>query len=801
MAEGAALTARLPRLVVAVAGGLLMCAGFPPLNWWWAAVAAAALLGWVLTRPTTTPAGGMGYGFLFGLALFTPLLPWISGLVGATPWLALSVTCAVFPALFGLFAVLVRGLPGWPIWFAVLWAGQEWLKSIVPFGGFPWGSVAFSQAPGPLLPLVQIGGTALLSAAVMLVGFSLAALASEIAGWWKAGDRAAAAPAVLLPGVSICLVLLGAMVVWPQVRHSGAGAGGEPTVTLAVVQGNVPRLGLDFNAQRRAVLDNHVRETQRLAEDVRSGTAPQPQFVIWPEDSSDIDPLANADAGQQISQAAREIGAPILIGTVLDAPGRPQPASEYTNTVIVWDPITGPADRHDKEIVQPFGEYLPMPWLFSHLSGYAGRAGHMVPGTSTGVVHIAGVPVGVATCWEVIFDREPRKAVLNGAQVLAVPSNNATFNKTMSEQQLAFARVRAVEHDRYVVVAGTTGISAVIAPDGVELDRTDFFQPAYLDAQVRLKSTVTPATRWGATVQWALVGLAGAAILAGIGHRRRAARREQNPAQIVDESHSADESQRSDMTTSKPSQRVLVIIPTYNERENLPLIYRRLRDSCPDAHLLIVDDGSPDGTGDLADELVAADPDRTHVMHRTAKDGLGAAYLAGFAWGLSRDYSVLVEMDADGSHAPEQLHRLLDAVDAGADLAIGSRYVQGGTVRNWPWRRWVLSWTANTYARVALGVGIHDITAGYRAYRRDVLEAIGLDAVDSKGYCFQIDLTWRTVCDRFVVVEVPITFTEREFGVSKMSGSNIREALVKVTRWGVQGRLDRRRPAPAHDRA
>ena len=177
------------------------------------------------------------------------------------------------------------------------------------------------------------------------------------------------------------------------------------------------------------------------------------------------------------------------------------------------------------------------------------------------------------------------------------------------------------------------------------------------------------------------------------------------------------------MTTGQqaPSQRTLVIIPTFNERENLPIIHRRLKDACPDVQLLIVDDNSPDGTGELADELAAADGGRTHVMHRTAKDGLGAAYLAGFAWGLSRDYSVLVEMDADGSHAPEQLHRLLEAVDAGADLAIGSRYVDGGTVKNWPRRRWALSWTANTYARMALGVGVHDITAGYRAYRREVL--------------------------------------------------------------------------------
>jgi dolichol-phosphate mannosyltransferase len=247
------------------------------------------------------------------------------------------------------------------------------------------------------------------------------------------------------------------------------------------------------------------------------------------------------------------------------------------------------------------------------------------------------------------------------------------------------------------------------------------------------------------------------------------------------------------MTSERPSKRALVIIPTYNELENLPLIVGRVHAARPEVHVLVVDDGSPDGTGQLADELALADPDRVHVMHRAGKEGLGAAYLDGFAWGLNRQYSVLVEMDADGSHAPEQLHRLLDAVDEGADLAIGSRYVQGGAVRNWPWRRLVLSKTANTYSRLLLGVDIHDITAGYRAYRREVLEKIDLTAVDSKGYCFQIDLTWRAINNGFKVVEVPITFTERELGVSKMSGSNIREAMVKVAQWGIGGRLDRAR--------
>jgi apolipoprotein N-acyltransferase len=531
----AAMLPRLPRLVLTIVGGLLMCASFPSLSWWWGAVVAAALLAWVLKHPATTLAGGLGYGFLFGLAFYLPLLPWVSLLVGAIPWLMLAMVCALFPAVFGLFAVVVRGLSGWPICFALVWAAQEWLKSIFPFGGFPWGAVAFGQADGPLLPLVQLGGVALLSTAVVLVGFCATAIALEIVKWWRKGGRAGGSgpdeapekdatdadqppPAVLLPGVCICLVLFAAVIVWPQVRHAGAGSGGEPTITVAAVQGNVPQLGFDFNAQRRAVLDNHVQETLRLAEDVRAGVAPQPQFVIWPENASDIDPLENADAAQKIAEAAHAIGAPILVGTVLAAPGRSQEPAGYTNTVIVWNPGTGPADRHDKEIVQPFGEYLPMPWLFKHLSDYADRAGNFVPGKSSGVVQVAGVPVGVATCWEVIFDRQPRKAVLNGAQLLAVPSNNATFNRRMSEQQLAFGKVRAVEHDRYVVVAGTTGISSVIAPDGGELVRTGFFEPAYLDMQVRLKTKLTPATRWGPILQWVLVVAAGAVILAGIRH-------------------------------------------------------------------------------------------------------------------------------------------------------------------------------------------------------------------------------------------------------------------------------------------
>lgn len=242
-----------------------------------------------------------------------------------------------------------------------------------------------------------------------------------------------------------------------------------------------------------------------------------------------------------------------------------------------------------------------------------------------------------------------------------------------------------------------------------------------------------------------------------------------------------------DYTTFADLGKVLVIIPTYNESENLEPIVARVRAAVPAADILVADDGSPDGTGEIADKLSAADP-AVQVLHRTVKEGLGAAYIAGFDWGLQRDYQVLVEMDADGSHQPEQLTRLLEALRS-ADLVLGSRWVPGGTVVNWPVSRKLLSKGGNTYARLAIGIPLRDATGGYRAFRRQVLETIGLADVASQGYCFQVDLAWRALRAGFRVVEVPITFVEREYGTSKMSRSIVTEALWRVTVWGVQHRL------------
>lgn len=231
----------------------------------------------------------------------------------------------------------------------------------------------------------------------------------------------------------------------------------------------------------------------------------------------------------------------------------------------------------------------------------------------------------------------------------------------------------------------------------------------------------------------------------------------------------------------------LTVIPTYNERENLPQVVSRLRAAQPQVHVLVVDDNSPDGTGQLADDLAAQD-DHIHVLHRQGKGGLGGAYIAGFRWGLEEGYDVVVEMDADCSHQPEELGRLLKAVEQGADLAIGSRYVPGGRTVNWPWHRQILSRGGNLYTRIVLGTRIRDITAGYRAFRRETIERIDLDQIESVGYCFQVDLGWRTELAGLKVVEVPITFVEREIGDSKMDRSIIVESMTLITKWGLTAR-------------
>lgn len=498
------------RSLYSAAGGYLIFVGFPPRPLWFLAPVGIALLTCVLTnfgRGGLRLRAGFGYGYLAGLGFLIPLLPWIGVFVGAMPWIALAAVESLFIGLFGLLAVLVSRLPWAPLWIAAIWSLTEWLRSSVPFGGFPWGRLAFGQSEGLLLPLASLGGAPLLSFAVALTGTGLAALAIAVAGkHWDRGFVGAVA-------ASVVPVLL-AVAVAPFLVTMDSG---EKTITVAAIQGSVPRLGLDFNSQRKQVLDNHVAETLRLADEVDAGRVKQPDIVIWPENASDIDPLRNVDAAADITRASVSIGAPILVGTVLVNADR-----TTTNSVIVWDGNKGPQEQHDKKIIQPFGEYLPYRDFFRKFSEYADRAGNFVPGDGNGVVHAAGVPIGIATCYEVAFDRAFQESVRNGAQLLAVPTNNATFGDTeMTYQQLAMSRVRAVEHGRAVVVAATSGVSAIISPDGSVTSETDLFVPEYLVADVPLSTDTTLATKLGPAPEVVLCLLAAGAIVMAVISRRR----------------------------------------------------------------------------------------------------------------------------------------------------------------------------------------------------------------------------------------------------------------------------------------
>ncbi|MBT2267643.1 apolipoprotein N-acyltransferase [Rhodococcus erythropolis] len=498
------------RSLYAAAGGFLIFAGFPPRPLWFLAPVGIALLTCVLTnfgRGGLRLRAGFGYGYLAGLGFLVPLLPWIGVFVGAVPWIALAAVESLFIGLFGLLAVLVARLPWAPLWIAATWTLTEWLRSSVPFGGFPWGRLAFGQSEGWLLPLASVGGAPLLSFAVALTGTGLAAVAVAVAAKrWHRGFFGAVA-AALVPVII-------ALVVSPFLSTMDSG---DRTITVAAIQGSVPRLGLDFNSQRKQVLDNHVTETVKLAAEVDAGRVDQPDIVIWPENASDIDPLRNADAAADITRASEAIGAPILVGTVLVNADR-----TTTNSVIVWDGSNGPQEQHDKKIIQPFGEYLPYRSFFRNFSSYADRAGNFVPGEGNGVVHAAGVPIGVATCYEVAFDRAFQESVRNGAQLLAVPTNNATFGDTeMTYQQLAMSRVRAVEHGRAVVVAATSGVSAIIGPDGAVTSQTDLFVAAALVAKVPLSTSSTLATRVGPAPEIVLGIIAVGAIAMAVVARRR----------------------------------------------------------------------------------------------------------------------------------------------------------------------------------------------------------------------------------------------------------------------------------------
>lgn len=494
---------------LAVLSGVLTTFAFPPYGLWPLALAAPTALA-LLSAGRSARAGAL-LGFATGLGFFVPLLHWTGTYVGPFPWLLLAVVEAAYLAPLGVLVVLVRRLPGWPVWAAAGWVAQEALRDRWPFGGFPWGRLAFSQADAPTLGLAALGGAPLVTFAVALAGCLLAAaLPLLVVALRVRRGRLRAGAAV----VGVLAVLLAGLVV-PATPPTG------PTVQVAMVQGNVPRLGLDFNAQRAAVLRNHADATRALAERVRAGTAPRPDLVIWPENSSDIDPYTDPEAAALIDAAVRDIGVPVLVGAVV---GRS--ATTVANMGIVWSPTSGPGATYTKRHPVPFGEYIPLrsvARLFSSDVDLVTR--DFVKGDRVGVLQVGPATVGDVICFEVGYDGLVRDVVAGGGQVIAVQTNNATFGFTpQSEQQLAMSRLRAREHARTVLVAATSGVSAVVAPDGSVRERAGVFTAATFDVAVPLSAARTLATRAGEWPEAALVALALLAALLGLLSGRRRAR-------------------------------------------------------------------------------------------------------------------------------------------------------------------------------------------------------------------------------------------------------------------------------------
>lgn len=502
----AKVRAGLPRTGLAVLAGLLLALAFPPYDLWplsLLGVAALSLLTWGRTFRQ-----GLWTGFALGLPFFLMLLSWLR-VVGWDATIGLSVVEALFLALLGGALAVTSRLPGWPLWAACLWITQEWARDRLPLGGFPWGRLAFANTATPYTPLAALGGAPLVTFAVALSGALLAWAALRLRG----PGRAPKAAALAALG-AVAALLAGYLVPVPTAAAD--------TVKVAIVQGNVPNPGMDFLGRPMMVLNNHASATERLAADIDAGKVERPDIVIWPENSSDLDPFSDPLAHRRIDEAVKAIGVPTLVGTLVDGPD----AQHVQNEGIVWDPVTGPGASYTKQHPVPFGEYVPFrAQLMKVITRLQRVARDFYPGDHNGVMQLGPARIGDVICFEVAYDEIVRDTVDSGARVLVVQTNNATYARTgQPEQQLAMSRLRAVEHGRAVLIAATSGISAVIGPDGSVQQRTEELTPAELSATVPLRDGTTVADRVGAAPEWTLAvgGLLACGAAVFVGRRKKA---------------------------------------------------------------------------------------------------------------------------------------------------------------------------------------------------------------------------------------------------------------------------------------
>ncbi len=477
----------VPRVVLALAAGAVLCLAFPGYGLWPLAPVAVALLALATVRVGVT--AGFGLGVLAGLAFFVPTLSWSGIYVGTLPWLALAAVQAAFVGLVGAASALGQRTGVRPLVVALAWVLSEALRDRVPYGGFPWVRLAFSQADSPLGRLAALGGAPVVTFAVALAGGALALALWSV----RPASRHPRRPRAALAGVAAAAVV-GAGLLVPVPTD------GPPARVLAV-QGNVARPGLDFNAERREVLDNHVAQT--LAALRPPGATPD--LVVWPENASDIDPTRNVDAHQQIMRATDAAGVPLLLGGLLA-----EPAPRVSNVSLLYEPGQGLVQRYVKQHPVPFAEYMPHRQFFRMFSSAVDLLQvEQVAGTEPGLFAVptrsgSELVAGVSICFEVAYDELVRTNVREGANLLVVQTNNATFGYTAeSEQQLAISRIRAIEHGRSVVHVSTVGVSGLITPDGTVHQPTALFTAAALHGQLPMRDAVTVATVAGAWPEYA----------------------------------------------------------------------------------------------------------------------------------------------------------------------------------------------------------------------------------------------------------------------------------------------------------
>ncbi|WP_413806046.1 apolipoprotein N-acyltransferase [Streptomyces sp. OE57] len=504
------------RSALAAVSGLALGLAFPPFGVWPLSLVAVAALA-LLTHGRTARQGAWT-GFAFGVPFFLLLLKWLS-VVGWDAVVGLSVIEAAFLALMGAGLALVSRLPVpalWPLWTACLWVAEEWARDRVPFGGFPWGRLAFANTGSPYTPLAALGGAPLVTFGVALTGGALAGAALTL---WRLRGAGGFSPRRALPAA-------GAVAVAAAVTAAGFAVpiptAADDSVDIAVVQGNVQQPGMDFLGRPMMILDNHVKATLNLAKDVRAGRIAKPDLVIWPENASDLDPFEYREAYARIDEAVKSIGVPVLVGALVDHPTK---RGYVENQGIVWDPKSGPGASYTKQHPVPFGEYVPFRQELSKVITRLQRVPRdFYPGDHTGVLNVGPARLGDVICFEVAYDEIVRDTVNAGARAIVVQTNNATYGRSgQPEQQLVMSKLRAIEHGRPVITAATSGISAVVSPDGTIEQRTKEFTQDVLTARIPLRDGKTLADRVGATPEWvlAMVGVLSCAAAIMIGRRGR----------------------------------------------------------------------------------------------------------------------------------------------------------------------------------------------------------------------------------------------------------------------------------------